>query len=93
MPIADAHHEYANALAEQLRDNGIRVELDYRNEKIGYKIREAQMQKVPYMLVLGDKEVENKQIAVRSRKEGDQGVVAVAEFIAKLKEEINSKAL
>lgn len=93
LPIADAHHEYANALAEQLRDNGIRVELDYRNEKIGYKIREAQMQKVPYMLVLGDKEVENKQIAVRSRKEGDQGVVAVAEFIAKLKEEINSKAL
>ena len=93
LPIADAHHEYANALAEQLRDNGIRVELDYRNEKIGYKIREAQMQKVPYMLVLGDKEVENKQRAVRSRKEGDQGVVAVAEFIAKLKEEINSKAL
>lgn len=93
LPIADAHHEYANALAEQLRDNGIRVELDYRNEKIGYKIREAQMQKVPYMLVLGDKEVENKQIAVRSRKEGEQGVVAVAEFIAKLKEEINSKAL
>ncbi|MCI8471252.1 MAG: threonine--tRNA ligase [Clostridia bacterium] len=84
LPITDNHQEYAKQLKQQLFQKGIRVELDDRNEKIGYKIREAQLQKVPYMLIVGDKEVEAKTVAIRSREEGDIGTMTVEDFMAKL---------
>ena len=90
LPIADSHKEYAKKVQEQLEDAGIRVELDERQEKIGYKIREAQLHKIPYMLILGDKEVEANAVGVRSRKEGDIGQTSVEDFIAKLKVEIEN---
>jgi threonyl-tRNA synthetase len=77
---------------KQLQANGIRVEVDLRNEKIGYKIREAQMEKIPYMLVIGDKEMENGMVAVRSRKDGDLGAMAVGQFLTNIIEEIQSRA-
>ena len=88
LPIADSHNEYSEKLKEELEENGIRVELDDRQEKIGYKIREAQMQKIPYMLVIGDKEVEANAVGVRSRKDGDIGQMPISEFIQKIKKEI-----
>ncbi|MEI7885392.1 MAG: threonine--tRNA ligase [Clostridia bacterium] len=93
LPIAtDKHGEYAKALAFKLDDLGIRVETDLRNEKIGYKIREAQMEKIPYMLVIGDKEMESGEVAVRKRGEGDQGAIAIEDFVAKLLIEIKEKS-
>ena len=92
LPIADAHNDYANEVKEKLEDVGIRVEVDDRNEKIGYKIREAQLQKIPYMLVLGDKEKEAGTVGVRSRKDGDIGAMDLDEFIAKIVEEIDTFA-
>ena len=92
LPIADAHIEYAKEVQAKLADVGIRVELDDRNEKIGYKIREAQLQKIPYMLVLGDKEKEAGTVGVRSRKDGDIGAMDLDEFIAKIVEEIDTYA-
>ena len=74
-----------------MKAQGIRAELDSRNEKIGYKIREAQMEKVPYMLVLGEKEAQEKLVAVRRRDKGDTGAVPVGEFIAQVKKEIEEK--
>ena len=88
LPIADAHHEYAKEILNKFEEAGIRVELDDRQEKIGYKIREAQLQKIPYMIILGDKEVEAKAVGVRSRKAGDIGQMGVEEFINKIKEEV-----
>ena len=88
LPIADSHKEYSEKLKEELEEKGIRVELDDRQEKIGYKIREAQMQKIPYMLVIGDKEVEANAVGVRSRKDGDIGQMPISEFIQKIKKEI-----
>ena len=88
MPISDSQKEYAKKVYEKLFDQDIRVELDDRNEKIGYKIREAQLQKVPYMLIIGDKEVEAKTVGVRSRKDGDIGAMSQDEFIKKIKNEI-----
>jgi len=94
LPIADRHHEYANEIKAKLADAGIiRVEVDDRAEKIGYKIREAQLEKVPYMLVLGDKDIEEGAVSVRSRKEGDLGSRKADEFIADLLEEIRTKKL
>ena len=90
LPITDAHMEYAKSVCEQLQKEGIRVELDDRNEKIGYKIREAQLEKVPYMLVVGQKEMEEKTVGVRSRKEGDIGAVKVSAFVETIKEEIQN---
>lgn len=90
--IIEKHHPYILELQKIMADKGIRVEVDLRNEKIGYKIREAQMEKVPYMLVIGDKEMENRAVAVRSRKEGDLGSMSVDEFIGKALEEINTRA-
>ena len=90
LPIADAHIEYADSVKAELLKHGIRVEVDNRNEKIGYKIREAQLQKVPYMLVVGDKEKESNTVGVRSRKDGDIGAVSVKEFTAKILEEIKN---
>jgi len=93
LPISEKHIEYANDLQAKLHAIGVRVESDTRNEKIGYKIREAQKQKIPYMLVVGDKEAETGTVAVRSRKEGDIGVSTVDEFIQKIKNEIDNRVL
>ncbi|NLT58022.1 MAG: threonine--tRNA ligase [Clostridiales bacterium] len=93
IPITDKHHAYAEQLKAQLADQGFRVESDLRSEKMGFKIREAQLQKVPYMLVLGDKEVEAGVVAVRSRKDGDLGVMRLEDFVARLRQEVDSKAL
>ena len=90
LPISDAHLDYANSVKEALQKVGVRVEVDSREEKIGYKIREAQLQKVPYMLVVGDKEKEANAVGVRSRKEGDIGAQPLSEFIEKLQDEIKS---
>lgn len=90
LPIADSHIEYAEQVKEALQAKGIRVEVDSRGEKIGYKIREAQLGKVPYMLVVGDKEKEANAVGVRSRKEGDIGAQNLQDFITKIKEEIDN---
>lgn len=92
LPIGERQHEYANQLKARLEEAGMRVEVDNRNEKIGYKIREAQLEKVPYMLVLGDKEVEARTVGVRSRKEGDIGQMSIEDLLAKLTVEAASKA-
>lgn len=94
LPIADRHHEYAQVIKNKLACAGIiRVEVDDRAEKIGYKIREAQLEKVPYMLVVGDKDIENNAVSVRSRKDGDIGSKTIDEFIADLSEEIRTKEI
>ena len=91
LPISDNQLDYAKGVVAKLKAAGMRVELDDRNEKIGYKIREAQLEKVPYMLVVGDKEVEAGAVAVRSRKNGDMGAMPADEFIAKLVLEVANK--
>ncbi len=92
IPITDRHAEYGEKIMERLRSKDVRVELDTRNEKMNYKIRDAQNQKIPYMLVVGDKEMNQNSVAVRHRREGDLGVMSVDEFEAKLLKEIDSKA-
>ena len=87
MPISDSQIEYSKELVEKLEKAGFRVEIDDRSEKIGYKIREAQLQKIPYMLIIGEKEVEANAVGVRSRKEGDIGQMQTVDFISKIKEE------
>ena len=89
LPISEDNREYAESFVEELRLVGIRVELDDSNEKIGYKIRKAQLEKVPYMLVIGKKEQETGTVGVRSRAEGDIGAMDKQEFISKIKEEAN----
>ncbi|MDD3765803.1 MAG: threonine--tRNA ligase [Eubacteriales bacterium] len=93
MPISEKHAEYAAKVTEKLLGFGFRVENDSRSEKIGYKIREAQKQKIPYMLIVGDKESEEETVSVRSRKEGEMGAIPLDEFIAKLKDEVENKRL
>ena len=93
LSISDAQRDYAVKVLEELKKNDIRVELDDRNEKIGYKIREAQLQKVPYMLVVGNKEKESNTVGVRSRKDGDVGAQDLKEFIKKLIEEIKNYSM
>lgn len=88
IPIADRHVEYANKVADDLRVEGLRVEVDDRNEKTGYKIREAQLHKIPYMLVVGDREQEAGAVAVRSRSKGDLGAVSIDDLIRQLKKEL-----
>jgi threonyl-tRNA synthetase len=80
LPITDRINEYADAVAQELRDAGFRVEANLKSDKIGAKIRDAQLQKVPYMLVLGDKELEEQRVAVRERKQGDIGAMSLKEF-------------
>jgi len=92
LPISDKHKEYSEKLKEQFDKLNLRVELDEREEKIGYKIREAQLQKIPYMLIVGDKEVEANAVGVRSRKDGDIGAMSVEDFINKIEEEIKTFA-
>lgn len=91
LPIADSHKEYAKKVRETLMLKGIRTELDDRNEKIGYKIREAQLEKVPYMLIIGNKEMENEEVGVRSHKDGDIGAMKLNEFVNKIKYEVDNK--
>ena len=93
LPITDRTHEACIALKQRLDVCGIRAEIDMRNEKIGFKIREAQLKKTPYMLVMGDKEVENDVVAVRSRKGGDLGTMGADEFIERVRDEIASKSI
>ena len=92
LPISDKHLEYANKVKEALQDKEVRVEVDDRAEKIGYKIREAQLQKVPYMLVVGDKEQEAGEVGVRNRKDGDVGAMKLEDFVEKIDEEIKTFA-
>ncbi len=92
LPISDKQQEYAEALEAKLKAVGIRCSIDDRNEKIGYKIRQAQLEKVPYMLVLGDKEMEAGQVAVRSRKTGETETMLIDELISKLVLEVATKA-
>ena len=91
LPITDAQHEYAQGIEEELRKMKVRVVLDDRNEKVGYKIREAQLEKVPYMIVVGAKEAEQNKVAVRSRETGDIGQMTQEEFFSKIQEEIENK--
>lgn len=94
LPIADRHLDYMYEIKKKLADAGIiRVEIDDRSEKLGYKLREAQLEKVPYMLVAGDKDIENNVISVRSRKNGDMGAMTIDEFIKMAKEEIDTKKI
>ncbi|MBQ3094222.1 MAG: threonine--tRNA ligase, partial [Clostridia bacterium] len=93
MPISERQADAASAVSKQLADAGLRVETDLRNEKIGYKIREAQMQKVPYMLIIGDKEAESGTVSVRRRGEnGDLGSMSVEDFLQKALVEVATKA-
>lgn len=90
--ISDEQADYAGEILKKLKDAGIRATLDDRNEKLGFKIREAQLEKLPYMLVIGGKEKESGTVGVRSRKQGDLGSVSPDEFIARIREEIDTKA-
>ncbi|MBV6497067.1 MAG: threonine--tRNA ligase [Acidobacteria bacterium ACB1] len=92
LPITDRINDYASEIAETLRSKGFRVELNSRSDKIGAKIRDAQLQKIPYMLILGDKEFEDRQVAVRDRKIGDLGAISLEEFIAKIDEERTNRS-
>lgn len=91
IPIADRHSDYAKNVEKAFRNLDLRVETDARPEKVGYKIREAQMEKIPYMIIVGDKEVDDEKISVRSRSEGDIGVMALPEFLARITQEIGEK--
>lgn len=91
LSITDRSNEYIEKLTKEFEAAGIRVETDLRNEKIGYKIREARLQRIPYMLIVGDKEVENQQVSVRSRDEGDLGPMYVKDFLDKIQKEISQK--
>lgn len=91
LPIADRHLDYVYDVKKKFEAAGLRVEVDDRSEKIGFKIRSAQLEKVPYMIIAGDKDIENGTISVRSRKDGEQGAMSVDEFIAKITEEVENK--
>lgn len=93
LPIADRHNEYAGRVRDRLAASGLRAEVDLRQEKVNYKIREAQLQKIPYMLVVGDREAAGGQVSVRSRSAGDLGAEAVDEVISRLQDEVRAKGL
>ena len=93
LPISDKFHGYAEEVRQQLDMVGLRVSVDTRSEKIGYKIREAQLHKIPYMLVIGEKEVESGTVSVRKRGEGDIGVMSIADFIDSAKTDVAEKAI
>jgi threonyl-tRNA synthetase len=92
LPITDRAHEYGKELAAKLENAGIRTEVDLRSEKLGYKIREAQLQKIPYMLVIGDRDMENGTVSVRTRTGEDLGAMTPEEFMSKALMEIATKA-
>jgi threonyl-tRNA synthetase len=87
LPLADRHTDYAREVAAALGEAGLRAELDDRTESVGRKIREAELRKVPYMLVVGDREQEQRAVSLRRHKEGDQGTVALGDVVARLTEE------
>ena len=93
LPIADRHLDYIYEVKKELEKKGMRVEIDDRSEKIGFRIREAQLSKVPYMILVGDKDIENNTVSVRDRKEGDLGAMSLQSFIEKAMEEIESKII
>ena len=93
MSLSEKHIDYAKEIEKKLKAANIRVETDIRNEKIGYKIREAQLEKVPYMIVVGDKEMENNAVGVRTRKDGDIGQMSVEDFILRVEKEVREKTL
>src|SRR5262249_37160504 len=91
LPITDRQNDYAAELLAVLRGRGIRAEADFRTEKLGHKIREAQLQKVPHMLVIGGKEQEARQVSLRSRREGDKGAMKFEDYLEYLQKEIDSR--
>ncbi|MEQ8174686.1 MAG: threonine--tRNA ligase [Syntrophomonadaceae bacterium] len=91
IPITERHHDYAKKVYARLEEAGIRVESDYRSEKVGYKIRDGQMQKIPYLLIVGDREAEEGTVSVRHRKEGDKGAAALEDFLKQIQQEIEQK--
>ena len=93
LPITDDYLPYAREIESRLRENNIRVEMDDRNEKVGYKIRESETHKIPYMLIIGQNEVENNLVAVRKRKQGDIGKMSFAEFLSMITNEIDNKII
>lgn len=93
LPVADRHLDYVYEIKKALEEKGMRVEVDDRSEKIGYKIREAQLEKVPYMFIIGDKDIEAQTVSVRHRKEGDLGAMKLEQFIEMAVEEINAKTI
>jgi threonyl-tRNA synthetase len=93
LPIGDEQVEYCRAIAKRMEEKGMRVSVDERNEKIGYKIRAAQLEKIPFMLVIGEKEMNEGSVAVRSRKTGDMGTMTADEFVAFAKAQVADKVL
>jgi threonyl-tRNA synthetase len=93
LPIADRHLDYAKEVVQILNEAGLRAEVDDRQEKVNYKIREAQLQKIPYMLVVGDREAAERAVAVRSRAKGDLGPRAAQQFVADALAEVQAKTL
>lgn len=93
IPVSDNFNEYAKNVARILKDNGFRVEEDYRSETVGYKIREAQLQKIPYMVIVGEKEQKENTVAVRDRKKGDLGSFTIEDFITMVKEKVDKKVI
>jgi threonyl-tRNA synthetase len=91
LPIADRHIEYAMKIKQELFDDEIRVDVDDRNEKVGFKIREAQAEKIPYMLIVGDKEMESGNVSYRTREAGDQGSISTQDFHEMVAVDIRSK--
>lgn len=91
IPVSEKHQSYANEIKKELEKNNVRVELKDENETLGKKIREAEMQRVPYLLILGDKEIQGKSVSVRQRDKGDTGAVELNKFIEKIREEITKK--
>ena len=91
LPISEKYHDYTENVVKTLNSKGVRVEGDYRAEKIGYKIREGRMERVPYLLIVGEKEALNNEVAVRSRKNGDEGAVDLNAFTERILKEIASK--
>lgn len=91
LPITDGQHDYAFGIAKELKTNGIRAEVDDRSEKIGFKIREAELQKIPYMIIVGEKELQSRKISIRKRKQGDLGQFDLVQFVEQMKQEIYQK--
>ncbi|MFZ0043653.1 MAG: His/Gly/Thr/Pro-type tRNA ligase C-terminal domain-containing protein, partial [Solirubrobacteraceae bacterium] len=92
LPIADRHLEYGESVLKRLRDAGVRVELDERSESVGRKIRDAELRKIPYMLVIGDRESERDQVSVRQHRGGDDGAVGVNEFAERVLQDSQNRA-
>ena len=93
LPVSDKSLDYAKQVEAELKAKGLRVETDERNEKIGYKIREAQLEKLPYMLIIGDKEKEEGTVSVRMREKGDIGSMALSDFAVRVKKENDEKTV